>query len=413
MAARLTDGGLEYRIKDGTVAGEPVWREPSDVLLHFDPRHELVIPPREEVPQFQGFGEPGERLWVDKDFEVKEGLLWPGWNTMEILPSDVSGPVKVTFPKIEGPGRLVLGRFEDDPERGIRIGVTVDSARADPGSVEFPAYSHSHPLWIFNASGIYRITMEMSATLRSGAKVTDRETLAVAVGDVDPSMVVPGDGSTGPTPTPTSSSPSPSPTGTPPVGPTTTAPTTPSAPPTHTAGIPPSATASAPPPDPRAPAPTPGHSRFYLGVGPVAGRPVRPAVWPLRAPEPSAVLGGPGVGSGALGTKVSDTETLTFAVGATDPHTVPEGTSAGGGSTGGTSTDGASTGGAEPGGTGGSGTTGGNVSAGTAGGAAAGSADRGTMASTGAGSALLLGGTAATLAAVGAGFRYVTRRSAA
>ncbi|MFF9508226.1 choice-of-anchor M domain-containing protein [Streptomyces sp. NPDC014724] len=274
LAARLTDGGLEYRIKDGTVAGEPVWREPSDVLLHFDPRHELVIPPREEVPQFEGFGEPGERLWVDKDFEVKEGLLWPGWNTMEIRPSDVAGPVKITFPKIEGPGRLVLGRFEDDPERGIRIGVTVDTARADPGSVELPAYSHSHPLWIFNAAGIYRITMEMSATLRSGAKVTDRETLAVAVGDVDPSTVVPGDGSTGPAPTPTSSPPSPSPTGTPPVGPTATASATHTASPspTHTVGVPPYATASAPASRAGGPGPTP----------------------------PSAVPVGPGAGSGAL-----------------------------------------------------------------------------------------------------------------
>lgn len=114
----------------------------------------------------------------------------------------------------------------------------------------------------------------------------------------------------------------------------------------------------------------------------------------------------------ANGTKVSDTETLTFAVGATDPHAIPMGNSTGGGSTGG-----ASTGGAEPDGTGSatssSDTTGGNVSGATVNGASGDSSSRGAMASTGAGSTLLLGGAAAALAAAGAGFLYVTRRRAA
>ncbi|MFJ9680671.1 TIGR03773 family transporter-associated surface protein [Streptomyces sp. NPDC101194] len=113
----------------------------------------------------------------------------------------------------------------------------------------------------------------------------------------------------------------------------------------------------------------------------------------------------------ADGTKVSDTETLTFAVGATDPHAIPVGSSTGG------STSGASTGGTEPGSTGSatdsSGTTGGNVSGGTADGTSGGSSGRGAMASTGVGSTLLLGGAAAVLAALGAGFLHVTRRRAA
>ncbi|MGW6391473.1 choice-of-anchor M domain-containing protein [Streptomyces sp. NPDC055103] len=204
LTARLRNGRLEFRVKDGTVAGASVLREPSDVLLHFDPRHEIVIPPREEVPQFEGFGEPGSRLWVDKDFEVEEGLLWPGWNTMEILPADAPGGVRVTFPRIEGPGRFVLGQWQDDPDLGIRIGVTVDGAKPEPGTVDLPAFTHAHPLWIFNAEGVYRITMEMTATLPSGAKVSDRETLAVLVGDdVDPATVEPGDGTPDPTPTAT------------------------------------------------------------------------------------------------------------------------------------------------------------------------------------------------------------------
>lgn len=170
---------------------------------------------------------------------MEEGLLWPGWNTLEILPADVSGGVKVTFPKIEAPGRFVLGQWEDDPELGMRIGVTVDGAKTEPGAVDLPAFTHAHPLWIFNAEGVYRITMQMTATLPSGATVSDRETLAVVVGDdVDPGTVVPGDGTNPtstptltPTPTPTPSTASPSVTPTP--TPTTSAPGSPSATPTE------------------------------------------------------------------------------------------------------------------------------------------------------------------------------------
>ncbi|MFI1809409.1 choice-of-anchor M domain-containing protein [Streptomyces sp. NPDC020422] len=230
LAARLRNGRLDFMIKDGTVAGRTVWRQPADVILHFDPRHEIVIPPREEVPQFEGFGEPGESLWVDKDFASEEGLLWPGWSTMDILPAELGGNVKVTFPKIEGPGRLVLGQWADDPELGVRIGVTVDGAKhPDPGGVELRPFSHSHPLWILDAEGVYRVTLEMSATLPSGARVSDRETLAVAVGHVDASTVVPGDGTPG-TPTPTGSA-SPTSTTRPTPSPPSPSPTAPPAPP--------------------------------------------------------------------------------------------------------------------------------------------------------------------------------------
>ncbi|MFB7513680.1 choice-of-anchor M domain-containing protein [Streptomyces sp. NPDC056144] len=241
LAARLVDGRLEFRIKDGTVPGTAVWREPSDVLLHFDPRHEIVIPPREEVPQLEGFGAPGASLWVDKDFAVKEGLLWPGWNTLDLLPAQLAGGgVKVAFPKIEGPGRFVLGQWEDDPDLGIRIGVSVDSARPAPGGVDLPAFTHAHPLWIFDAEGVYRLTLDLSATLPSGARVSDRETLAVVVGDdVDPSTVEPGEG-TGPGPGPTSPpSPSPTPTSTvPTAAPSTVSPTPAPTPPSSSAPVP-------------------------------------------------------------------------------------------------------------------------------------------------------------------------------
>ncbi|MFD0372164.1 choice-of-anchor M domain-containing protein [Streptomyces sp. NPDC127114] len=287
LAARLRDGRLEFRIKDGTVAGAPVWREPEDVLLHFDPRHEIVIPPREEVPQFEGFGEPGRSLWVDKDFESEEGLLWPGWNTTEILPADVRDGVSVSFPRIQGPGRFVLGRWEDDPDLGVRIGVTVDSARSDPGGVRLPAFTHSHPLWILDTQGVYRITMELTATLPSGQRVSDRETLAVAVGNVDPRTVEPGDGIPDPPPTTTPPPTTPSPTTTPAPGPTLTATGTPGPAPAPT-----STPTGTPAPTSAAPTPTP----TATGTG---GTTAPAPTDPVTAPPPASV---PADASSAAGT---------------------------------------------------------------------------------------------------------------
>ncbi|MEU8761443.1 choice-of-anchor M domain-containing protein [Streptomyces sp. NPDC048659] len=288
LAARLRDGRLDFMIKDGTVPGRTVWRQPSDVVLHFDPRHALVVPPREEVPQFEGLGEPGRRLWVDKDFASVDGLLWPGWSTMEILPAAVAGTVEVSFPRIVGPGRLVLGQWADDPELGVRVGILVDGAKPDPGRVALRPYSHSHPLWILDTEGVYRVTLEMTATLPSGAKVSDRETLAVAVGDLDASTVVPGEGAgdgdgggPGESPRPTepgggpSPSPTPMPTSTSTGSPTPTRTTTPSPtqdPDPDPTGVPtgtpsPSASGSGP-----GPSPQPTRTPSQAGPGPGPGR---------------------------------------------------------------------------------------------------------------------------------------------
>ncbi|MGW4701239.1 choice-of-anchor M domain-containing protein [Streptomyces sp. NPDC004285] len=299
LAARLTGGRLAFRVKDGTVPGATVWREPSDVLLHFDPRHEIVIPPREEAPQLEGFGAPGASLWADKDFASTEGLLWPGWNTLGILPADVTDGVEVAFATVRGPGRFVLGRWEDDPEIGLRIGVDVDSARARPGTVRLPSFTHAHPLWIFDREGVYRITLEMSATLPSGARVSDRETLAVVVGDIDPSTVEPGPGEETPGPTPPPTSPTPTSSPPPPVTPSASGGPTPAPtpPPSGTRTPPPSASV----------AQTPPPSRTSTGAAPpVSGpAPTTSATTPL-VPVPTAgrtsapVPASPATGGGRL-----------------------------------------------------------------------------------------------------------------
>jgi putative ABC transporter-associated repeat protein len=106
----------------------------------------------------------------------------------------------------------------------------------------------------------------------------------------------------------------------------------------------------------------------------------------------------------ADGTAVSDTESVAFVVGAGDPNAVRPGDGLGG--------SGASSG-ASSGADGSSGTGAADDSASLAGGSpdGDGSGDSdGSMASTGAGNALLVGGAAAVLAALGTAFVTVTRR---
>ncbi|MCJ1680402.1 TIGR03773 family transporter-associated surface protein [Streptomyces sp. APSN-46.1] len=109
-------------------------------------------------------------------------------------------------------------------------------------------------------------------------------------------------------------------------------------------------------------------------------------------------------GTLASGAPVSDTETVTFAVGSADPKSVPPG---GGSASGGSASAGGGTGGSGTGGSGTGGSTGGSA---TGGSATGGSAGGGSMAATGAPGTAVIGGTAAALAALGAAAVYAARR---
>lgn len=107
-------------------------------------------------------------------------------------------------------------------------------------------------------------------------------------------------------------------------------------------------------------------------------------------------------GTLANGTKVSDTETVTFAVGDTDPAAVTPGDGSGKGTSGTSGSSGSS---------GSSGTTGAAGSDSTsADGSSTDGSDDGSMASTGAGQALLLGTAAAALTTLGAASVLAARR---
>ncbi|MGP4112925.1 choice-of-anchor M domain-containing protein [Streptomyces sp. 4N509B] len=202
LAARLTtDGRLEFAIKDGTAGGEAVWRDPHDVVLHFDARHAWEIPDAPDGVVPHQLGRAGDTVWTDRGVTHDSSLLWPGWNTEEVLPADLvdGGSVTADFAEVTGPDGFHLGGWADDPQLGTVIRLDVDGTRPEPGAVELRPNTHAHPLWFFTAEGVHRIGLQMSATLASGQRVSDVGTVTAVVGDdVDPWEVeLPGPGEPG------------------------------------------------------------------------------------------------------------------------------------------------------------------------------------------------------------------------
>jgi putative ABC transporter-associated repeat protein len=192
--AKLVDGKLESLVKDGTQgANEVVWREPSEVVFHVGTASRSTIP---KGGGLNFLGQPGASVWMLPQVQ-KAGLLWPGWNTEDRSLTRVSGPVTWKLLAVDGPGEVAVfqtGSFG-------QAEVIFASGDGLPDSYRIPLGVHAHGNWAFSAEGVYRLRFEMSVSV-GGRTQTDVETLAVAVGNTDPSAVEPvgtdsGDASAG------------------------------------------------------------------------------------------------------------------------------------------------------------------------------------------------------------------------
>ncbi|MDH6604952.1 surface-anchored protein [Streptomyces sp. SAI-208] len=207
---RLADGKLELQIDDRS-GDSTVVREPSQIVLHA-PASSLQYT---ADPVAMALGTTNMDSWQLNGWEAQNIFApEPGWNGAE-----AGGDTEVTLSGYEGPGDFGLALYTREMDNA--------NAPATPclGSVASVQRTFTLsrdeerllPIWQFTAEGVYRLTF----TVTSGGS-SDTETLAVVVGDdVDPSTVLPGDGST-PTASPTDS-----PTG------TATASPSPSAPAAH------------------------------------------------------------------------------------------------------------------------------------------------------------------------------------
>jgi surface-anchored protein/LPXTG-motif cell wall-anchored protein len=207
LTPRLVDGKLQLEIDDRSGAAEVV-REPSEVVLHAGPQTlETVISPAQAA-----LGETQINAYFFNGWE-NAGRIFapePGWNGTE-----AGGAAQVELSGFEGPGRFAMYTYtramDDNDEYAVQH---LNSADPAHGSFTLGAdEQRAMPTWGFTEEGVYRLKLTVTA-----GGTSDTETLAVVVGDdVDPSTVLPGDG-TAPTPSAT-------PTTTPPPTPTATAPT--------------------------------------------------------------------------------------------------------------------------------------------------------------------------------------------
>jgi putative ABC transporter-associated repeat protein len=191
VASLIEGGSLVTRIKDtteeGLIAGDgsASWHRPEDVVLQAFPESAVAVP---DSPAFSFLGEEGDTVWMLPQIQAA-GLLWPGWSTEHIPAGTLQGGVDWTLAGVDGPGEVAV--FEGD---GFGVPtVFFDSSDGYPDTMTIGAHVHQHGSWAFGAEGVYCLAFERSATLASGAEVTDDFTLAVAVGDVDVRSVDPAD----------------------------------------------------------------------------------------------------------------------------------------------------------------------------------------------------------------------------
>lgn len=190
FAARVVDGKMQIHIKDGTVAGRTIWREPSSVVLHVKPAAKKEIPDGDD---FAFLGRPGDPVWL-LDQVQQDGQLWPGWSTENIEPGRTKGAVGFKLAKAEGPGVFALYNYDGMSGATIRF----NSGDGVPDAFDVPQNTHAHGGWAFGKEGVYRLTFTMSGTLASGSSVSDTETVTFVVGATDPNTVQPGGGSGNP-----------------------------------------------------------------------------------------------------------------------------------------------------------------------------------------------------------------------
>ncbi|MCW6003375.1 choice-of-anchor M domain-containing protein [Micromonospora sp. CPCC 205371] len=205
--SRVDSGRIELDVKDGTnPSAGVIWRDMGTVVFHVRPEARTTVP---NDAAYAFLGTAGDALWLLPQTQDTR-LLWPGWNTEEVGSSDVDGSLTWELTKVTGPGRFAL--FQNTFQGP---GIVFNSADGVPDALAIPAGTHAHGAWAFGQQGVYRLTFTMSATLATGQRVSTTETLAVAVGDVDPTQVRPGEGGQAePSPSGTPSSPSTQPTAT-------------------------------------------------------------------------------------------------------------------------------------------------------------------------------------------------------
>ncbi|UGQ11041.1 choice-of-anchor M domain-containing protein [Yinghuangia sp. ASG 101] len=231
VAPRMVGDEFRVLFKDSRDHAAPIWRQPESVILHVTDAGRVEI--TEDLPGLAFLGPPGTVFHHIPEIQ-DPAIVWAGWSTEAFASTDIAGRFAMTLESVDGPGNLTMFNFSPFGEPLF----TFDSRDGLPDTIDVPARTHAHSMWVFTQPGVYRLTFAYQVTAASGDELRDDAVYTVVVGDeVDPDTVPLPD------PDPTTEPP---PTGT--ATPTATSTQTSTATPTSTpTGTPTTATSSATP----------------------------------------------------------------------------------------------------------------------------------------------------------------------
>jgi len=175
MGPQLDGATLTIRLKDDATT-PPTWRELADVTL------KVTDKARIDVPSGAGYaflGKAGDKVHLLPQSQ-QAGIVWPGWNTQhDSVVKGTRGNVTWRLKQVSGPGafKLFLTGSFGAPE------VIFDSDKRLPQQLSIAPNTHAHGNWAFTKAGLYKLTVEMSATTAAGRTVSDTKALTIAVGD--------------------------------------------------------------------------------------------------------------------------------------------------------------------------------------------------------------------------------------
>jgi surface-anchored protein len=184
-AVRLEGGSLTSRLKDGTKAGDPVWRDPESVTIRLTSAAAAKAP----GGAFSFLGAAGTPIWQIPQTQ-KPGVVWLGWNTEELTAAQVyGGRVDWRLDKVTGPGALAVFEFDSFGQPKIIF----NTADGVPDTYRVPLGTHAHGNWAFTKAGTYKATFTHSATLANGKQTADTATVTFIVGPSGGARSLPAD----------------------------------------------------------------------------------------------------------------------------------------------------------------------------------------------------------------------------
>ncbi|MDR0625824.1 MAG: TIGR03773 family transporter-associated surface protein, partial [Bifidobacteriaceae bacterium] len=186
IASTLVSGALATKVKDTTVAGQTVWREPGSTVLQLLPGAEERVPPGS---QWSFLGPEGSAFYQVAQTQ-QPNLLWPGWSTEEIPAAALKTGVSWALVGASGPGEFALYQTGTFGQPSVLFSTGDGISAAD--SFTIPKLTHAHGSWAFNAAGAYCLSMERVTLLDSGATARHAFGLTVAVGQTDVMNLDPG-----------------------------------------------------------------------------------------------------------------------------------------------------------------------------------------------------------------------------